>query len=50
MSHEYDDEVNWEGNTYTSECSSNDAGREEERETPLKLIALIVHGDEIDAT
>jgi hypothetical protein len=50
MSHEYDDEVKWEGDTYTSERSSDDAGREEERETPLKLIALVVHGDEIDAT
>ena len=35
--------------SHTPERSSNDGGREEERQTPLQLVTLVIHGDELDA-
>jgi hypothetical protein len=35
------------GDAYTTEGTSDDASREEQRKSPLELIALVVHRDEI---
>lgn len=34
--------------TYTTKTTSEDTGREEQREAPLQLVALIIHADEVD--
>jgi hypothetical protein len=35
--------------SHSAKCSCDDAGCEEEIQTPLQLIAFIVHADEIKA-